>query len=98
MSRNQIRRALNHLRAAIDLLQDCEPKRMRHAKWFDPAGRLSRDRVEHLHALFAAGKSTYRVARNGAVVQGSSAPTKAMGYKRHCSLTLVEHFILSHSD
>lgn len=63
MSRNQIRRALNHLRAAIDLLQDCEPKRMRHAKWFDPAGRLSRDRVEHLHALFAAGKSTYRVAK-----------------------------------
>lgn len=64
MQINDIERVIDHLQAALSILQRDDPSSStRSPEWFRDTGHLSDKGIEHLHSLFEKGTSIYRAAK-----------------------------------
>ena len=54
---------MQHLNAALVLLKTKGEMPSRNREWFRETGRLTDKGIEHLHSLFAKGKTSYSVAK-----------------------------------
>lgn len=64
MKASDIRKIKDHLKAALALLEKLEQPTVNHRnEWRLKTGELSVKGTEHLHSLFAKGKSSHAIAK-----------------------------------
>jgi hypothetical protein len=64
MTPSDITKAVQHLEAAIALLKGAGSiTETRNPEWFRDTGHLTDKGIEHLHSLFAEGRSVYHAAK-----------------------------------